>query len=95
MGDVYTWLAWAVAGLMFVMSIQIMGVSMTLIAIVVGLVVLTLVAYGVGRRVRRAHDRREPRFRPTDEVFRDPATGRTTRVHTDDSTGERRYWQDR
>jgi hypothetical protein len=33
----------------------------------------------------------EPRFRPTDEVFVDPTTGRRMRVLLDASTGERRY----
>jgi hypothetical protein len=33
----------------------------------------------------------EPRFRPTDEVFVDPTTGRKMRVLLDARTGERRY----
>ena len=33
----------------------------------------------------------EPRFRPTDEVFVDPTTGRRMRVLLDTRTGERRY----
>lgn len=33
----------------------------------------------------------EPRFRPTPEVFVDPTSGRTMRVHVDPGTGERRY----
>jgi hypothetical protein len=33
----------------------------------------------------------EPRFRPTDEVFVDPSTGRRMRVLLDARTGERRY----
>jgi hypothetical protein len=33
----------------------------------------------------------EPRFRPTDEVFVDPSTGRHMRVLLDARTGERRY----
>lgn len=32
-----------------------------------------------------------PRFRPTDEVFADPTTGRRMRVWLDDRTGDRRY----
>ena len=32
-----------------------------------------------------------PRFRPTEERFIDPTTGRTMRVHADPQTGERRY----
>lgn len=30
-------------------------------------------------------------FKPTDEVFRDPTTGRMTRVHEDPRTGARQY----
>ena len=33
----------------------------------------------------------EPRFRPTDELFVDPTTQHTMRVHVDPRTGERRY----
>ena len=33
----------------------------------------------------------DARFRPTDEVFVDPTTGRRMRVLTDPRTGERRY----
>ena len=33
----------------------------------------------------------EPRFRPTDELFMDPTTRHTMRVHVDPRTGERRY----
>ncbi len=33
----------------------------------------------------------EPRFRPTDEVFVDPTSGRTMRVWLDPARGERRY----
>ena len=33
----------------------------------------------------------EPRFRPTDEVFVDPTTGRRMRVLLDPRSGERRY----
>jgi len=33
----------------------------------------------------------EPRFRPTEEVFVDPTSGRRMRVLVDPRTGERRY----
>jgi hypothetical protein len=33
----------------------------------------------------------DPRFRPTEEVFLDPSTGRRMRVYADSRTGERRY----
>jgi hypothetical protein len=62
--------------------------------LVLAIFVLTAASFAAGRRVRRAHSRRDPRFRPTAEVFRDPGSRRLTRVHVDDATGERRYWQD-
>jgi hypothetical protein len=37
----------------------------------------------------------EPRFRPTDELFVDPTTRHTMRVHVDPRTGERRYVAER
>jgi hypothetical protein len=37
----------------------------------------------------------EPRFRPTDELFVDPTTQHTMRVHVDPRTGERRYVAER
>ena len=36
----------------------------------------------------------EPRFRPTDEVFIDPTSGRKMRVWLDPRSGERRYRAD-
>jgi hypothetical protein len=33
-------------------------------------------------------------FRPTDEVFVDPTSGRRLRVYVDQATGERRYFAD-
>lgn len=36
----------------------------------------------------------EPRFRPTSELFVDPASGTTMRVYSDPTTGERRYQVD-
>jgi hypothetical protein len=37
----------------------------------------------------------EPRFQRTDEVFVDPTTGVTMRVHSDPASGERRYIADK
>jgi hypothetical protein len=37
----------------------------------------------------------EPRFRPTEELFVDPTTKHTMRVHVDPRTGERRYVAER
>lgn len=94
MPDVYTAVAWAVALLAFVVGVQVLGVTMALVLLMLAVLVLTAVGFAAGRRVRRAHSRRDPRFRPTDEVFRDPGSGRLTRVHVDEATGERRYWLD-
>ncbi|MGH9482104.1 MAG: hypothetical protein ACRD1L_08410 [Terriglobales bacterium] len=40
---------------------------------------------------RRYQGRPAPGQRPTGEVFRDPVTGRTTRVYEDPETGGREY----
>jgi hypothetical protein len=92
MPDVYTWIAWAVAILAFALGVQILGVGGAVVAIVLAILALTGLAWFAGAGVRSRLRQREPRFRPTDEVFRDPASGRLTRVHVDPSTGERRYW---
>lgn len=93
MPDVYTWIAWALAGLAFVLGIQVLGVAGLFVAVVVGLVVLTGAGFMAGQQVRRRHARPDPRFQPTQEVFRDPRTGETMRVYVDEKTGERRYWK--
>lgn len=95
MPDVYTWIAWAVALLAFVLGVQVLGVAGGFVLVVVVLLAVTAAAALVGGQARRRLARRDPRFRPTDEVFRDPATGAVTRVHIDPATGERRYWHDR
>jgi hypothetical protein len=95
MPNVYTWIAWAVAGLAFVLGFQVLGVAGLFVVIVVGLVALTLVGFTAGQRARRRHARRDPRFQPTQEVFHDPRSGRTMRVYVDEMTGERRYWESR
>ena len=93
MPDVYTWIAWAIAGLAFVLGIQVLGVGGLFVAIVAGLVILTVAGYMAGRSVRGLHARPDPRFHPTQEIFRDPRTGQAMRVYVDESTGERRYWK--
>jgi hypothetical protein len=40
---------------------------------------------------RRYHGRPSANARPTSEVFRDPGTGRVTRVYEDPETGHRDY----
>ena len=95
MPDVYTWIALAAAGLAFVLGIQVLGVAGLFGVIVVGLVALTAAGFVAGQRMRRRYSRPDPRFVPTPEVFRDPRTGETMRVHVDEKTGERRYWKAR
>jgi hypothetical protein len=95
MPDVYTWIAWAVAGLAFVLGIRVLGVAGLFVVIVVGLVALTSTGFVAGQRMRRRYSRPDPRFVPTPEIFRDPRTGQTMQVHVDEKTGERRYWKAR
>ncbi len=95
MPDVYSWIALAIAGLAFVVGIQVLGVAGLFLVIVLGLVALTAAGFLAGQRVRHGYDRRDPRFQPTQEVFRNPRTGETMQVYVDDKTGERRYWKAR
>jgi membrane protein implicated in regulation of membrane protease activity len=94
MPDAYTLVAWAAAALAFALGVQILGVGGLFFALVVVLLAVTGAAGVLGRRTRRALNRRDPRFKPTSEVFRDTRTGATMRVHVDSATGERRYWAD-
>jgi len=54
---------------------------------------LTLIGAAAGRRAHGRLTRHDPRFRATDEVFRDPSNGALTRVYVDPESGERRYWK--
>ncbi|MDR0361043.1 MAG: hypothetical protein LBJ87_16475 [bacterium] len=58
--------------------------------IVAALLVIAIVTYFVWDR-RRYRGGGHGNFRPTGEVFRDPATGKMTRVWEDPSTGRREY----
>jgi hypothetical protein len=89
--DVYTGIAWAVAILAFILGVQVLGLTTALVVIVLVVVGLAAASLAAGRRVRARRARHEPRFRPTDEVFRDPSSGQLTRVYVDPRTGERRY----
>ena len=40
---------------------------------------------------RRYRGAKEGNFKPTNEVFKDPTTGKLTRVHEDPATGQRQY----
>jgi hypothetical protein len=64
----------------------------TFVVDLVGLVVVAIfavVGYFVWDRRYRGHEAGS--FRPTAEVFRDPTTGKMTRVYEDPSTGQRQY----
>lgn len=54
------------------------------------LLVIAVVTYVVWDR-RRYRGEGQGDLRPTGEVFRDPATGKLTRVWEDPSTGSRQY----
>ena len=64
-----------------------MSVEQAVIALLV--LVFAIVGYFVwDRRYRGAN---EGNFKPTNEVFKDPTTGKLTRVYEDPSTGKRQY----
>jgi hypothetical protein len=59
-----------------------------LIGLVV-VIVFAVIGYFIwDRRYRGAN---EGNFKPTAEVFKDPTTGKLTRVYEDPSTGKRQY----
>ena len=61
----------------------------TQLVIFVILVVFAIVGYFVWDR--RYRGGQEGSFKPTGEVFRDPTSGKMTRVYEDPSTGKRQY----
>jgi hypothetical protein len=64
-----------------------MSVEQAVMALLV--LIFAIVGYFVwDRRYRGA---KQGTFRPTDEVFKDPTTGKWTRVYEDPSTGVRQY----
>lgn len=93
MPDVYTWIAWAVAALAVVAGTQVLGASAMLALLLLALVGLTSFGFVSGRRARRRDGHGNPRFEPTDEIFRNPGDDEVVRVHVDSKTGERRYWK--
>ena len=67
-----------------------MSTLITDLVIVAALVVIAVITYVVwDRRRYRGHARGD--FRPTGEVFRDPSSGKLTRVWEDPTTGSRQY----
>ncbi len=95
MPDVYTWIAWAVAGLALVAGSEVLGVTGLLVVLLLALIGLIALGFVSGRRTRRRDAEVDPRFEPTDEVFRDPGGDGLVRVHVDPRTGERRYRKSR
>lgn len=67
-----------------------MTTLITDLVIVGALVVIAVVTYLVWDR-RRYRGRGGGDFRPTGEVFRDPVTGKLTRVWEDPVSGSRQY----
>jgi hypothetical protein len=64
-------------------------VSVAQAVITLGVVVFAIVGYFVwDRRYRGAN---QGDFKPTNEVFNDPTTGKLTRVYEDPATGKRQY----
>jgi hypothetical protein len=51
--------------------------------------VFAVIGYFIWDRRYRGHD--QGSFRPTAEVFKDPTTGKMTRVYEDPTTGQRQY----
>lgn len=57
--------------------------------VVVFLIVFAIVGYFIWDRRYRGES--QGNFKPTNEVFKDPTTGKLTRVYEDPSTGKRQY----
>ena len=93
--DVYTWVAWVVAATALILGAQVFGITGLIALIFLAIVALLSISWTATQRGRRRLQRRDPRFRPTDELFHDPVTGDRTRVYVNPETGERRYWTER
>jgi len=61
----------------------------TQLVIVAFLVVFAIVGYFVWDR--RYRGQQQGSFQPTAEVFKDPTSGKLTRVYEDPTTGQRQY----
>jgi membrane protein implicated in regulation of membrane protease activity len=89
--DVYSIFVWVIAALAFALSVQAFGVTGGIVALALILFAITAFGYLSAERLRRQRRHIEPRFQRTDELFRDPRSGKVTRVYIDPATGERRY----
>ena len=63
------------------MTIQLIGLAVVIVIAVVG--------YFVWDRRYRGDEHGD--FKPTGEVFKDPTTGKLTRVYEDPASGKRQY----
>jgi hypothetical protein len=52
-------------------------------------IVIAIVGYFIWDR--RYRGQKEGNFKPTNEVFKDPTSGKMTRVYEDPATGKRQY----
>jgi hypothetical protein len=93
--DLTNTLTWALGLMALALGVQLFGVAGSFFALVVALLVAVLVSRALGQRTRRRLDNRDPKFKPTNEVFMDHGSGTVMRVHVNPDTGERRYWKDR
>lgn len=59
--------------------------------IFIGVIVLVFAVVGYFVWDRRYRGQESGSFKPTGEVFRDPTSGKMTRVYEDPSTGRRQY----
>ena len=59
------------------------------LVVLVVVAIFAIIGYFLWDRRYRGHDRGT--FRPTAEVFKDPTTGKMTRVYEDPATGQRQY----
>ena len=63
-----------------------MGVQLVIALLVVGLAIVSYFVWD-----RRYRGDAQGAFQPTGEVFKDPTTGKLTRVYEDPKTGSRQY----
>ena len=68
------------------MTLQFVSLQLVLLLAVI---VIAVVGYFVWDR--RYRGQQSGSFRPTGEVFKDPSTGKMTRVYEDPKTGQRQY----
>jgi hypothetical protein len=61
----------------------------TLLVELVVVIVFAIIGYFIWDR--RYHGEEVGNFQPTNEVFKDPTTGKLTRVYEDPATGKRQY----